>query len=158
MTLYVLFFSSFFAAMSCFLCKIDSKCPLFFWWICGNQDTCKTYVCLACWTSCSCSWIIVLSSNILPSTADLHYWKTKKKQRRHSDCGCLKILALIIRVLLSVMRMHPRYELCGSLHVTYLVLVRTLLTWSEYVPGSDACFHEYIPWFTPHFHLLYSSV
>jgi len=81
-----------------------------------------------------------------------------EKQKGHSDCGCLKILTLIITVLPSVMRMHPRYEFCGSLHVTYLVLVRTLLTWSRYVPDSDACFHEYIPWFTPHFPLLYSWI
>jgi len=67
------------------------------------------------------------------------------KNKKDSDCGCLKILTSLITVLLSVMRKHPRYEFCGRLHVTYLVLVRTLLTWFKYVPDSEACFVKYIP-------------
>ena len=149
-------FLSFFATLSCFLCKIHGLCPLFCDG-CVVTKTCKGYVCLACRTYVHLSLVLeslcchqIYSPPVPTCVID--------KQKRHSDCGCLKILTVIITVLLSVMRMHPRYEFCGRLHVTYLVLVRTLLTWSTYVPDSDACFHEYIPWFIPHFHLLYSWI
>jgi hypothetical protein len=151
------FFSSFVAAVSCFLCKIHGICPLFCDGCVVNQDTCMAYVFLHVEQNVHLALVLVslCCHQIYPLQCQLVLLKNKK---RHSDCGCLKILTLIITVLPSVMRMHPRYEFCGGLHVTYLVLVRTLLTWSKCVPDSDACIHEYIPWFTPYFHLLYSWI
>ena len=162
-TLYMFSFLSFFTYVSCFLCKIYGICPLF----CYGCVVTKTHVRFKCVLHNfheSCMLNICASCIVLESLCCHQVYSSPvptcviEKQKRHNDCGCLKILTFIVTVLLSVMRMHPRYEFCGSLHVTYLVLVRTLLIWSKYVPDSDACFHKYIPWFMPHFHLLSSWI
>jgi hypothetical protein len=101
-------------------------CVLFFWDGCVVTKTRRAYVCLACRTYVHLALVLEslcchqIYSHPMPTCII-------EKQKRHSDCGCLKIWALIIIVLLSVMRVHPRYEFCGRLHVTYLVLVRILL-------------------------------
>lgn len=97
--------------------------------------------------SCTCSGIILLSSNILPSSANLRYWGGKKivivgawrswhslSQYCFQSWGCIQGMNFVVD--------------CMS-HTWFL----SECFWhGPHVPDSDACFHEYIPWFMSHFH------